>query len=68
MKDSSVEGSKKSIYQQTELFAPNVAILSCDSIEEATAQANITQYGLVASVFTKSHDTYEKCWDGLQRG
>lgn len=68
VKDATLEGTRKSIYQQTELFAPNVAILGVKSIEEAIAQANATQYGLVASVFTQSREVYETCWDGLQMG
>lgn len=68
VKDTSLEATKKSIYQQTELFAPNVAILGVDTVEEAIAQANATQYGLVASVFTQDRATYEAFWDGLQMG
>lgn len=68
VKDATLEGTRKSIYQQTELFAPNVAILGVKSIEEAIAQANATQYGLVASVFTQSREVYGTCWDGLQMG
>ena len=67
-KDSSVEQSRKSIFQQTELFAPNVVILGFDAIEEAIAQANVTQFGLVTSVFTQSRAIYDKCWDGLEMG
>jgi succinylglutamic semialdehyde dehydrogenase len=68
IKDSSLEATKKSIYQQTELFSPNVAILGVDTLEEALAQANSTQYGLVASVFSASSEVYEKCWESLQMG
>jgi succinylglutamic semialdehyde dehydrogenase len=64
----SLEQTKKSVYQQTELFAPNVAILGVSELEEAIEQANCTQYGLAASVFTQSREVYEKCWDGLQSG
>jgi succinylglutamic semialdehyde dehydrogenase len=64
----SLEQSRKSVYQQTELFAPNVVILGVDSLEEAVAQANITQFGLAASVFTRSLQVYEKCWEGLEAG
>lgn len=67
-KESSLEQSRKSIYQQTELFAPNVVILGVDDIEEAIAQANVTQYGLVASVFTQSRSIYEKCRENLEMG
>ena len=65
---SSLEQSRRSVYQQTELFAPNVVIMGVDSLEEAIAQANVTQFGLAASVFTKSQQVYEKCWDGLEAG
>jgi succinylglutamic semialdehyde dehydrogenase len=68
VKDHSLENSKKSIYQQTELFAPNVAILGVEDLDEAIAQANLTQYGLVASVFTQDRAIYEKCWEGMEMG
>jgi len=68
VKDASVESTRKSIFQQTELFAPNVVILGVESVDEAIKQANATQYGLVASVFTQKRETYEKCWDELQMG
>lgn len=67
-KQVSVEQTRKSIYQQTELFAPNVVLLGVDEIEEAIDLANATQYGLIASVFTQDRATYEKCWDGLEMG
>jgi succinylglutamic semialdehyde dehydrogenase len=68
VQDSSIEGARKSVYQQTELFAPNVGITVVEDIEHAIALANITQYGLVASVFTRDRATYETCWDGLEFG
>lgn len=64
----SLEQSKKSIYQQTELFAPNVVIVGVDSVDEAIAQANVTQFGLSASVFTANQQIYEKCWESLEAG
>ena len=64
----SLEQTKKSIFQQTELFAPNVAILGVSDLEEAVAQANATQYGLVASVFTSSKEVYQKAYEGLEMG
>lgn len=66
--DASVEQVKKSVYQQTELFAPNVVILSTDQIEEAIALANATQFGLVSSVFTESRAIFTECLDMLQCG
>ncbi len=68
MRECSVEQSRKSVYQQTELFAPNVVVLGTESLEEAISQANVTQFGLVASVFSKSRTIYEKCRDDLEMG
>lgn len=65
---NSVESAAKGVYQQIELFGPNAAIVAVDNLEEAIAQANVTQYGLVSSVFTASQTTYEKCWQDLQMG
>jgi succinylglutamic semialdehyde dehydrogenase len=64
----SLEQTKKSIYQQTEIFAPNVAIVAVSELSEATAQANATQYGLVSSIFTENRDVYLKCKDDLEMG
>ncbi|NBU20041.1 aldehyde dehydrogenase family protein [bacterium] len=66
--EASLESTKKSIYQQTELFAPNIAVLGFDDLEEAIEQANLTQYGLVASVFTQDRSRYEKCLTELEVG
>lgn len=67
-KDFTVEQSRKSIYQQTELFAPNVSIIGINDLDEAIAQANVTQYGLVCSVFTQSRTHYDRCLEDLQMG
>jgi succinylglutamic semialdehyde dehydrogenase len=63
-----LDQSRKSIYQQTELFAPNVVIVGVESIDEAIAQANVTQFGLAASVFTKNQAIYEHCLNELEAG
>ncbi len=68
MKESPLAVTKKSTYQQTELFAPNVAIIGALEIEEAIQQANATQYGLVTSVFTKSRAHYDQFFEGLEMG
>jgi succinylglutamic semialdehyde dehydrogenase len=68
VQDSSLESVRKSIYQQSELFAPNVAITAVDDVEQAIALANATQFGLVASVFTKDRAVYDKFWEGLEAG
>lgn len=67
-KECTVDQARKSIYQQTELFAPNVAITPVSGLQEAIDLANITQYGLVASVFTQTEAVYREAWDSLQMG
>jgi glyceraldehyde-3-phosphate dehydrogenase (NADP+) len=39
-----------------ELFGPAVAVTHCESIDDAIALANDTQYGLSASIFTRDID------------
>ncbi len=68
MRDPTSEKIAKSVYQQTELFAPNVSFLVVKDLDEAIAYANATQYGLVASVFTQDRKVYEKCLDDLDTG
>jgi succinylglutamic semialdehyde dehydrogenase len=64
----SLDQTKKSVFQQTELFAPALAVLGVADLEEAIAQANETQYGLVASVFSRSRTVFEKCREDLEVG
>lgn len=67
-KDVSLEQTRKSIYQQTELFAPNVVVMGVETLSDAIAQANVTQFGLVTSVFTQSREVFEACRDDLEMG
>ncbi len=39
-------------HAREEIFGPILSVLSCDSLDEAIAMANDTDYGLTASVFT----------------
>jgi succinylglutamic semialdehyde dehydrogenase len=48
-----------SVYQQTEIFGPNVGIYTADSLEQAIEMANGTNYGLALSIFTKDRAKYE---------
>jgi len=64
----SLEQTRKSVFQQTELFAPAVAVLGVADLDEAIAQANETQYGLVASVFSKSREIFSRCREDLEAG
>lgn len=68
VKNNSIASIKKSVYQQTEIFGPNVAIYSYDNDEQAIEIANSTQYGLVCSVFTSSRDRFVKMSEDLQVG
>jgi succinylglutamic semialdehyde dehydrogenase len=68
VKNTDLDAVKKSVYQQTELFAPNVAVMAASDLDEAVALANATQYGLVASVFSKSKETFGHCFEELQFG
>ncbi len=68
VKNPSLEQTRKSVFQQTELFSPAVAVLGFSDLDEAIAQANETQYGLVASVFSASRSTFETCRENLEAG
>ncbi|MEM9070668.1 MAG: aldehyde dehydrogenase family protein [Myxococcota bacterium] len=61
--DIRVEG-----YTHDELFGPDVAIYEVDSLDEAVALANGTEFGLAAAVFTESEASFEKAADELRVG
>lgn len=50
----------KSVYQKEEIFGPNVAVYTVDEFDEALKIVNNTSYGLVAAIFTKQRELYEK--------
>jgi len=68
MKGGTLEQAKKSVFQQTELFAPMLAIQTVDSVEQAITLANATQYGLAAAVYTRSRKIFEECYRDLEFG
>jgi succinylglutamic semialdehyde dehydrogenase len=49
-------------YQQEEHFVPDVALLEVDSLDAAIEALNSTDYGLVASVFTKDREHLERVY------
>lgn len=53
---------------QEEIFGPNCFFVPYDDIEEAIKIANCTQYGLAASVFTRSPDVYQLCLRDIEAG
>ena len=55
-------------YTDTELFAPDLSVVTVDSLEQAIAVANDTEFGLSAAVFTQRRDAFERCADELRVG
>lgn len=68
VRDNSLSSVRKSVYQQTEIFGPNVCIYSYDTHEEAVELANATQYGLVFSIFSRNKEAYGKIAEDLNAG
>jgi succinylglutamic semialdehyde dehydrogenase len=50
----------KSVYQKSEIFGPNVAIVTVDDFDEAVEIINSSGYGLVASLFSRDRGLYER--------
>jgi succinylglutamic semialdehyde dehydrogenase len=59
---------KRSTYQVDELFAPDTCIYTVDTLEEAIAVADDTDYGLACSIFTADSAKYLKVVDGVRCG
>lgn len=57
-----------SAYEREELFGPDLAVHHAASAEEAVELANATDYGLAASVHTRSKDAFERCLRELACG
>lgn len=57
-----------SMFLQSEIFGPNVTFIPYDTIEEAIAIANSTEYGLASAVFTKDKSIYDLCVDEIESG
>jgi succinylglutamic semialdehyde dehydrogenase len=54
-----VEVDGFSVQHDCEVFGPIVQIAVIDTLEQAIEQANATRYGLAASIFTASRETFE---------
>lgn len=59
---------KDSVYQQTEIFGPNVGIYTADSLDQAIEMANGTNYGLALSIFSKDRAKYQQVLDASDVG
>ena len=55
-------------YEREELFGPDLAVYPAASEEEALEIANSTDYGLAASVHTRSEQTFDRCQRALACG
>ncbi|MEX0799063.1 MAG: aldehyde dehydrogenase family protein [Bacteriovoracaceae bacterium] len=60
--------TKENPFTQEEVFGPNCCFIPYENIEDAIAIANISDYGLAASVFTQDKDIYELCLRDIQSG
>ncbi len=54
--------------QEEELFGPAVTIFPYENLEQAIDSVNETDFGLVASVFTKNRLIFENCWHEINTG
>ena len=51
-----------------ETFGPLVQVSVVSDLDDAIAQANATDFGLVASVFTRDEGVWRRCVDGIRVG
>lgn len=62
------EAKKENPFTQEEIFAPNCTFTSFENIEDAIDIANISDYGLAASIFTQDKDIYDLCIRDIDAG
>ena len=62
------EALKSNPFTQEEVFGPNCCFVPYEDIEDAIRIANISDYGLAASVFTQDKSVYELCLRDIQSG
>jgi len=55
-------------YQREEIFGPEAALYPFADLDEAIAAANDSDYGLAASVITRSRAKYERCVGRIRTG
>jgi len=59
---------KSNPFTQEEIFGPNCTFTPYDDIERAIEIANISDYGLAASIFTQDQDIYKLCLRDIDSG
>lgn len=62
------EVKKENPYTQEEIFGPNCVFSTYSDIEEGIRIANISDYGLAASIFTSNKDIYQKVLNEVDAG
>src|SRR5262249_48152904 len=65
--DSVAEASRSRLFRE-EAFCPVLAVAAVDSLEQAIAVANDSDFGLTCSVFTGSRETFERVADEVRVG
>ena len=55
-------------YEREELFGPDLAVFDAPDEDAAIALANSTEYGLAASVHTRSREAFERCLSRIECG
>ena len=59
---------KKNPFALEEVFGPSCCFITYDDIDEAIDAANMTEYGLAASVFTQDKALFEHCLEEIEAG
>ncbi len=59
---------QRSPYQREEIFGPEAAVHPIEGLEEGIAAVNDSEYGLVASVFTRDRARYEHAVGRIRTG
>ena len=62
------KAEKENPFTQEEIFGPNCTFIPFDTLDEAIEIANISDYGLAASVFTQNLNTYQECLMDIEAG
>jgi succinylglutamic semialdehyde dehydrogenase len=62
------KANKENPFTQHEIFGPNCTFTPYENIEDAIRIANISEYGLAASVFTRDPEIYKLCLRDIDTG
>ncbi|MCO4754574.1 MAG: aldehyde dehydrogenase family protein, partial [Bacteriovoracaceae bacterium] len=62
------KAEKSNPFTQEEVFGPNCCFVPYEDIEDAIRIANISDYGLAASIFTQDKEIYKLCLRDIESG